>query len=138
MLVVVALFDLGRGVYAYNTIANASRDAARVASVNQIFNSPDCNPNHPVESPSDPHWSIAACAAQAAVSLGVTQSDVTVTYSAPENSDLTCTAADLSVGCLVSVTVSYTYTPMTPFIGNFIGQIHLQSTSQVQVERVFP
>lgn len=35
LLVVVGLFDVGRAVYGYNTVANAARAAARVAIVNQ-------------------------------------------------------------------------------------------------------
>lgn len=35
ILVVVGLFDVGRAVYGYNTVANAARAAARVAIVNQ-------------------------------------------------------------------------------------------------------
>ncbi len=35
LLIVIGLFDVGRGVFAYNTIANSARAAARVAIVNQ-------------------------------------------------------------------------------------------------------
>ena len=35
VLVLVGLFDLGRAVFAYNTITNAAREGARVAIVNQ-------------------------------------------------------------------------------------------------------
>ena len=31
----VALFDLGRAVFAYNTLTNAAREGARIAIVNQ-------------------------------------------------------------------------------------------------------
>lgn len=35
ILVIVGVFDVGRAVYGYNTVANAARAAARVAIVNQ-------------------------------------------------------------------------------------------------------
>ena len=35
ILVLVSLFDLGRGVFAYNTLTNAAREGARLAIVNQ-------------------------------------------------------------------------------------------------------
>lgn len=35
VLIVVGLFNVGYGIYAYNTVANAARSAARVAVVNQ-------------------------------------------------------------------------------------------------------
>ena len=35
LLIVIGLFDVGRAVFAYNTVSNAARAAARVAIVNQ-------------------------------------------------------------------------------------------------------
>src|SRR5690242_1109390 len=35
LLIVVALFDLGRAVFSYNTLTNAAREGARFAIVNQ-------------------------------------------------------------------------------------------------------
>src|SRR6187551_3611775 len=35
LLILVALFDLGRAVFAYNTLTNAAREGARIAIVNQ-------------------------------------------------------------------------------------------------------
>ena len=35
LLVLVSLFDLGRAVFAYNTLTNAAREGARMAIVNQ-------------------------------------------------------------------------------------------------------
>ena len=60
-LLIFGLVDLGRAVYAYSTIANAARQGARVAAVNQILTSSECNNQKPVEDPSDPHWSIKTC-----------------------------------------------------------------------------
>ena len=49
LLIVFGVFELGRAVFAYNTVANAAREGARVAAVNQIVSSPDCNESKPVE-----------------------------------------------------------------------------------------
>lgn len=143
-LMLFGIFDFGRAVYAFNTIANAAREGARVAAVNQIqrnetdTSSTFCAKDMPVENPANAHWSIKACAASSAVSLGVQISDVTVTYSPPPSSpDLSCTSP-LHVGCIASVTVRYTWTPITPMIGNIIGPITTTSTSQIPIERVFP
>lgn len=145
VLIIFGIFDLGRAVYAYNTLANAARQGARVAAVNQAVNttapnSTLCQENMPVENASNPDWSIKACAAQSAVSLGVQTSDVKVTYSSPATSPtLTCTAPSaLSLGCIATVTVAYTWTPMTPVISNIMGSISMSSTSQMPIERVFP
>src|SRR4029079_18373983 len=35
LFLLVALFDLGRAVFSYNTLTNAARDGARMAIVNQ-------------------------------------------------------------------------------------------------------
>ena len=35
LLVLISLFDLGRAVFAYNTLTNAAREGARMAIVNQ-------------------------------------------------------------------------------------------------------
>ena len=35
-LIVLGLFDVGYAIYAYNTVGNAARSAARVAIVNQV------------------------------------------------------------------------------------------------------
>jgi Flp pilus assembly protein TadG len=138
MLLIFGAVDLGRAVYAYNTIANAARDGARVAAVNQIATSPDCNEDRPVENPATPHWSIKRCAADAALTIGVRDADVAVTFSAPSGTSLPCTSSNLNVGCIASVTVSYTYTPITPVIGGLVGNIAINSTSQMPIERVFP
>jgi len=138
MLLIFGAVDLGRAVYAYNTIANAARDGARVAAVNQIETSPDCNEDRPVEDPLNPHWSIKRCAAGSALTLGVQQSAVTVEYHTPSGTSLTCTSSTLNVGCIAAVTVHYTYTPMTPVIGDLVGNIAINSTSQMPIERIFP
>ncbi len=139
ILIFFGIFDLGRGVYAYNTIANAARVGARVAVVNQIQTTPagDCNQSRPIENPGAPHWSIKTCAANSAISLGIQTSAVTVEYDPPPSTTLTCSPS-LNVGCIARVTVSYTYTPSTPVIGGLIGTIAMSSTSEIPVERVFP
>ncbi len=138
VFMLVAVFDVGRAVYAYNTVSNAARQGARVAAVNQILTSPDCTEDRPIVDPANPHWSVKECAAEAAATLGVTAADVSVSYSAPPGTYLTCTSSQVEVGCVVTVTVTYTYSPITPLIGQVIGQVQLSSTSQALVERVFP
>jgi Flp pilus assembly protein TadG len=137
ILLLFGILDLGRAIYAYNTIADAAREGARVAIVNQIQTSPDCVVERPIQNPGAPHWSIKTCAVQWAIALGVQESDVTVSYAAPPGVALTCSPT-VAVGCIASVTVAHTYTAITPVIGNLVGPISMSSTSQVPVERVFP
>src|SRR4029077_3264030 len=35
LLLLIAIFDMGRAVFAYNTLTNAAREGARIAIVNQ-------------------------------------------------------------------------------------------------------
>ena len=71
------------------------------------------------------------------MSLGLTTSDVTVSYAPPPGTTLTCSPA-VRVGCIASVKVVYSYRAITPVIGSIVGTIPMSSTSQVPVERVFP
>jgi Flp pilus assembly protein TadG len=140
IVLLLGLFDLGRGVYAYNTVANAARDGARVAAVNQIQSSVagDCVQSRPVESVAMAHWSIKSCAVASAIALGVPETDVSVAYSPPPTTPTLGCSSPLHVGCIASVTVRYQFRPLTPVIGNLMGPITMDSTSQIPVERVFP
>ena len=139
VLLLFGLLDVGRAVYAYTTIANAARDGARVAAVNQLDYTAgtSCNENMPIENVTSPAWSARPCAAAAAVSLGVLPTDVTIEYAPPAGTTLTCSPT-LHVGCLATVTVAYTWTALTPVIGRFIGPITMTSTSQMPIQNVFP
>jgi Flp pilus assembly protein TadG len=118
VLVLVGLFDLGRAVYAFNTISNASRESVRVAIVNQT------------------QADVEAEAIKQAVSLGTTPSDVTVSYDDPSGTG-TC-ATPIGIGCLASVTVVHSYTAATPVIGQIIGPFQMTSTTEMPVERTCP
>lgn len=122
ILLLVGLFDLGRAVYGYNTVSNASREAARVAIVDQTF------------------ATIKARAVGGSVALGVTANDVDVAF---KNQDLTtmtapCNVTPVPTGCIAEVTVNYSYAPATPIIGNLIGNITISSTARMPVERTNP
>jgi Flp pilus assembly protein TadG len=137
LIILFGIVDFGRAIYAYNTLANAAREGARVAIVNQIQTSPACSTSKPIEDPLNPQWSIKTCAARSAVSLGIPETDVTVSYAPPPGATFTCSPT-VRVGCLATVTVEYSYTAITPVIGAIVGAIPMSSTSEVPVERVFP
>jgi Flp pilus assembly protein TadG len=110
ILLVVAVFDLGRAVYAQHTIGNAARGGARVAIVNQT----------PAR--------IEEGARSRAVGLDATKLQVPPVGP--------CTPS-LKIGCEISVTVTYSFEPMTPLVGRIVGPMTLQSTTRAAVERVF-
>lgn len=139
-LLAFAAIDIGRAVFAYNTLTNAARQATRVAAVNQldpVLGPWTCLSDRPVQDVNSPKWTFRGCAISAGATIGVQSADVTVAYAPPPGTTLTCSPA-LNVGCLVTVTVAAKFTPITPVAGIVIGEIDMTSTSSLPVERLFP
>jgi len=141
MLFLFAMVDMGRAVFAYNTVASSAREGARIASVNQTVAADTnaiCNENKPIDDVDNPTWSVRACAVKAAGSLGLTPVDVTIAYAVPAGINVTCASDHLHIGCAAAITVTYAFRPITPIVSDLIGAITMTSTSNVQIERVFP
>jgi hypothetical protein len=115
LLLMVALFDMGRGVFAYNTLTNAAREGARMAIVNQDKPSiiERAKSQTAIVELNDP-----------SVSVGFYQmaADGTPDYSNPCNL--------VAVGCLAIVSFEATYSPITPLIGDLIGGGGVTLTAQ--------
>jgi len=137
IFVLVAFVEIGRAVYSYTTITNAARQGARVAVVNQIGYATECDTSRPIEDPADAHWSVVGCAITAGTGVGITAADVSLSFSPPAGTTLSCSPT-LRIGCIASVTVVYSFQPVTPFVSSVIGPISMSSTSQMPIERVFP
>lgn len=128
VLIVFGLFDLGRGVFSYNTLAQAARQANRTAMVDQDVDR------------------VKAMAIASAPTLGLTSSNVSVCFKTSETAELDCSspttdncpAAARTIGCLAIVTTTLAYTPMTPVISAFWSSIPLTSTSIEPIEYVCP
>ena len=108
LIILLGIFDFGRAIYAFNTISNSAREAARLAIVDQNA------------------AAVTARAKEAALALP--PDELTVTFPAPS-----CN----KIGCDVSVTVEYDWSAITPIIGNLVGQIGLSSTTSMPIERVY-
>jgi Flp pilus assembly protein TadG len=137
VLMIASFVEIGRAVFAYNTVANAARQGARVAIVNQLPDVTDCDESRPIEDPYEPHWSIIGCAILAGKTLGLSAANVTVAYVTQPSTTLSCSPT-LHVGCIATVTVTFQYDISTPFVSRFIGPITMVQTSEMPVERVFP
>ena len=106
ILVLVAIFDLGRAVFAYNTLTNAAREGARMAIVNQY------------------KPSIVARAKQQTAIVELGDPSVQVDFYQvdadgtpnPSERDLHAVA----VGCLAIVSSRRPIVPITPIIGNIV------------------
>jgi Flp pilus assembly protein TadG len=132
-----AFIDMGRAVWAYTQITSAAREGARVAAVNQLSQLTDCDESRPIESTDNPHWTIKGCVVAAGKPLGLSTSNITVTYTAPPSTTVICSPS-VHIGCIASVTVTYSYAPSTPLLSGVIHALTMSSTSQMPVERVFP
>ena len=125
ILLIAGIFDFGRAIYGYNTVLNASREAARVAIVHQTDST------------------IKQQAVDHAVALGLSASDVTVDYrttAAPEtpNSCLANVGTPRIVECVAVVRVDYTYEASIPIITALVGTIDLAGETRFPVEHNAP
>jgi hypothetical protein len=128
LLLLVAIFDLGRAVFAYNTLTNAAREGARLAAVNQY------------------QPSIVQRAKNSTSIVELNDPSVTVGYF-QENADGSLGVAcplpgttSIAVKCLAVVSFEATYQPITPHISNIIFKngITFQSKSVLPVEYSCP
>jgi len=105
VLLLVAIFDLGRAVFAYNTLTNAAREGARMAIVNQY------------------KPSIIARAKQQTAIVELNDPSVQVDFyqvNADGTLDTSTQCTLVAVGCLAVVSFEATYQPITPLIGNIV------------------
>ena len=123
LLLVVALFDLGRAVFAYNTLTNAAREGARTAIVNQYTPT------------------IVTRAKSQTQIVELDDPSVSVTFwqvgsnGNPDKTKPQCNSL-VAVGCLAVVKFEATYRPITPFISNILfgNGVTFTATSQLSVE----
>jgi hypothetical protein len=128
LLVVLALFDLGRIAFSYNALTNATREGARLAIVNQDITS------------------IKDRVRAQAFAVDVKANEIVVAFHEPGDAD-DPTPDDpstypecptLLIGCVAVVEISHPIQPITPVIGNIIGSITLRTVAQMPVELVCP
>lgn len=127
LLMVFGIIDAGRLIYTYNTVANAARNGARVAIVNQSTSGTDtCDTTVATAYP-------VGCAISSGTGLGLTAADVSVAYHDPTD---TTACTGFSIGCIAVVDVTGRFQPLTPVIGQLIGVVSLTSRAKIPVERV--
>jgi Flp pilus assembly protein TadG len=121
LLLFMGILDFGRAIYGYNTLANAAREGARVAIVDQTVTA-----GVPVA---------AQRAADQSTGLGVDPAtDVDVEYTQPDGT----ACPNHSLGCIATVTVRYEFTAITPIIGNIVGPIDIEAETAMDVEFTKP
>jgi Flp pilus assembly protein TadG len=116
-LLVMGIFDFGRGIYYYSTIQNAAHEAARYGAVNH------CDDTGIIE---------RATSMAIGLGTGLTVLEPELIYE-----------EDSGALDYIRVTVIYRFEPVTPLIAQFFGEdgyIDLQSEARqlVEVESICP
>lgn len=106
IILIVGVFDMGAAVFAYNSVTNAAREAARLAIVNQDT------------------ASITARAISQTAIAETAAPNVTISFrSATPNADPTQNAVcgdPVAVGCVAVIIFQTTYRPFTPIIAQIV------------------
>jgi hypothetical protein len=126
MILLMAVFDVGRAVFAYNGLTNAAREGARLAVVNQY----DGLIEQRVE--------------EMTFGTGITNlgdPNFVRFYKAEPNlsnptANPVCTT--MAVGCVAILNIESDWSAITPIIGQIIGPITFKAESQLAVEFVCP
>jgi TadE-like protein. len=126
LLVLLAVFDFGRGVFLYNGLTNAAREGARLAIVNQ---------DKSLISQRVQDMTFAGAVSNA----GNLNDLVSFRRSGPNTDPLTnpvCTTPD--VGCIAVITARSDWAMITPIIGSIIGTVNLKAQSELPIEFTCP
>lgn len=121
MLLLLALFDAGRGVLFYTELTNASRAGARVAMVNQS-NDTTCSGT----------VTFKCAAADVTTGMGIAPSDISNVEIEPSGSDCA-----LPSNCTAKVTVAYRFELITPIISALISDVDLSASTTMPIERIY-
>jgi Flp pilus assembly protein TadG len=118
LLLLLGIFDLGRGVYMYNSAAEAAREIARVASV-------DRQAGYPIGTSPD---TVAMKSLQQRMVPGLVGTGITVTCV-----DINDVPSSLCrAGQFVRVRVAVQYQPVTPLLG-LTGPYNLVAVSHIEI-----
>ena len=129
-LMLFGVVDLGRGIYGFNAISNAAREGGRTAIVNQDLADIRTRAAAQATALGIPSTAPSSCVG----GVPTDPSGVCVGFYLPDLS--TDCSATLAPGCVAVVTVKYTFTALTPIIGNLIGPLPMTSTTKQVIESV--
>ncbi len=118
LMLLMGIFDLGRGIYMYNGVSQAAREIARTASVHQV----------------DGGYSTEALdtiAVQQGMVPGLTVLDPRCVESDDPDDSAGTTGDECGENTYIVVTAQAAYTPVS--LLGFLGTINLESKSRIQV-----
>src|SRR6187402_3220277 len=126
VLVLLAVFDVGRAVFAYNGLTNAAREGARLAAVNQDATM------------------IRQRVQEMTFGTGITNvADPNFVRFYKDAPNLTTPTANAvctpkAIGCVAIINAQSAWSAITPFIGQIIRPITFKADAQVPIEFVCP
>jgi Flp pilus assembly protein TadG len=122
IVMLLAVFDVGRAVFMYNSLTNAAREGARLAIVNQDKTLIGQR--------------VQDQAAAAGISnLGDLDDLISFRKQLPNDDPLANdVCSPLTVGCVAVVTARADWNAITPVIGQLIGAIELEARSELPIE----
>jgi len=126
LLAICGTLDLGRAVFAYNSLSESARQANRLAIVDQSLTD------------------VQNKAVAYAPALGLSTSDVKMCFKTATTTQGDCSSStddcpsSLQIGCLAFVTTTTVFHPVTPFISSLFPSISMSSTSIGPIEYVCP
>jgi Flp pilus assembly protein TadG len=127
IVIILAVFDVGRMILIYNGLSNAAREGARLAIVNQ-------DKALIVQRVEDMTF------ASELSNAGTPDDLVSFRKDGPSATDPLANpvCAPVTTGCVAVVTARADWTAITPLIGSLLGPINLSSRSELPVEFVCP
>lgn len=125
LTVMFGIIDLSRAMYAYHFVSNAAREATRWASVRSAT-----SPLSPTASQSTVQTYVSNVSGMGLDSSSITS---TTSFAAPPHGSPACTPGPGAnkPGCVVQVTVNYSYTFFFPLLPT--SPMHMSSTSQMLI-----
>lgn len=145
LLLVLGLLDVGRLVFAYNTLSQAAREGARLASVQAGWIPPlppgvTCTIPMPDLSP-PPATACPTNSADFATRVERAVNRMTLVVGTLPSSQITISCATVGDNCAtghqtgspVTVKVTYSFRMITPFIGQIIDNIPLAAAASMTI-----
>jgi Flp pilus assembly protein TadG len=125
LLILMGIVDLGRGIYTYNGVAQATRELARATSVHQCNGAKPCTLGTSSETAN-------VRGTQNTMVPGLAGASAVVTYTCTTITDTTDTRTPCPSGGFVKVTVSVPFQVVTPLL-SMVAPSTLSSTTHIEI-----
>ena len=126
LLILLGIFDLGRGIFTYNGVAEAARELARATAVHVCDTT-----KSPCVLGSSPETK-AVRGTQNQLVPGLAGASASVTYTCTDITDVTLPMADCGSSDFIRVSVSVPFQVITPLL-NMVAPSTLASTTHVEI-----